>query len=885
MKVSSIKSTIMLFLLCCAVIVAGGLLVGCGQDGATGPAGPAGAPGTPGTDGQDTSKSVLETCLICHGPGTIAAIKDVHAISTQSPVTAPLYVSGGVVDINQQGAAQLAGLKMAGTIDLVTIATVTPVVNFTITDGKGHGIVGLKANVSGTSLSNVRVTINQLVESSTNAFPSYWQSYEVTSSSRPTDEGLAANFVDNGNGTYTYTMNKNVTTVPGVTFDPNNTHRLAIRVYGAVAGGTLDDEPLDLTRDFVPSAAVFPGTPIQHDIVAEGACDSCHYQLGITTPHGGRDDPKYCVVCHTYQRGIGRAVSLPSSTGLLTGSTNILGGQIDLASDPTSSAAGYASGEFVRMIHKLHKSEGLALQNYVYGGIVFNEITYPQDVRNCTKCHAGTQGGRHLTNPSRKACGACHDNVTWAATVLPGFVAHSNGAYPDDTQCALCHTPTNIANFHVAIAPPDPENIYLDPVNGNNNTNAACLIAAGDAPSTGAITINYVISSVSTTNVVSGVTGTINRPTMKFKLVSGTTTTADVVFNTYSAATSTGELVNGFVGAPSVYFAWSVPQDGITAPADFNASASGYIRNINNKTATGSGAGTISGPDGSGFYTITLTGVQIPASAKMLTGGVGYSYGLTNTQPFTQTSGYTIASPILATYCTYSAGNKVGGLIVPAQDKWMVATGYTGRRIAVANDKCNACHGFLGVNPTFHAGQRNDAPTCSICHHTNRTNSGWAVNVKDIVHAIHAAAKRTAPFTWEQSAGAEFWKITYPLSGDGSDLLKYCGACHVDGYNDFSNAVYTPTLMNNMLFTTAASGTLTATSNPYISPYVSYGVGYGNTFSFSATTGATTTASGNNLVISPISSACFACHDTTNAKEHMKINGGSIYEKRSIAIP
>jgi hypothetical protein len=42
MKVSSIKSTIMLFLLCCAVIVAGGFLAGCGDDGATGPAG---APG------------------------------------------------------------------------------------------------------------------------------------------------------------------------------------------------------------------------------------------------------------------------------------------------------------------------------------------------------------------------------------------------------------------------------------------------------------------------------------------------------------------------------------------------------------------------------------------------------------------------------------------------------------------------------------------------------------------------------------------------------------------------------------------------------------------------------------------------------------------------
>jgi OmcA/MtrC family decaheme c-type cytochrome len=802
-----------------------------------------------------------------------------HAISTQSPVTAPLTVTGGNVDINAQSISQLVGLKMTGTVNsvIVSVASPTPVVNFIITDGAGHGITGLTTN-------NFRCTLTQLVESATNAFPSYWQSYEVTATSRPTDEGTAANFVENGNGVYTYTMNKNVTTVPGVTFDPDKTHRMAIRVYGTVAGGSLNDEPLDLTRDFVPSAAVFPGAPIQHDIVLEGACDSCHYQLGVTTPHSGRDDPKYCVVCHTYQRAIGRPAVAPDANGVLPANGYLIAGQVDLASDPTSSAAGFASGEFVRMVHQVHKGNKLSLTGYDYGDVFYNEVTYPQDVRNCTKCHAGTQGGRHLTNPSRKACGACHDNISWAATVPAGFVGHSGfpSAQPDDSQCANCHTPTNIANMHVAIAPPDPNNIYSVPApTGNNNTNAACLIAAGDTPSVGATTINYVISKVSTT-----VIGTATRPFITFKFVSGTTTTANVVFNTYSAATPTGELLDGFVGGPSVYFAWAVPQDGITAPADYNVSTNGYIRNINNKSAT---TGTISGPDGSGFYTITLTGVSIPANAVMLTGGVGYSYGLTNTQPFTQTSGYTIASPILATYCTYSTGNKVGGLIVPALDAWKVADApYTGRRVIVSNAKCNACHGFLGVTPTFHAGQRNDAPTCSICHHTNRTNSGWAVNSKDIVHAIHASAKRIVPFTWEKAAGSEFDKITYPLSGNNSGLLRKCDACHVDGFFDFSNSVYTANggaLMNNMLFTTAATGTLTAASQPYIAPYVSYGVGYGNAFSFSASTGVTTTASGNNLVISPISAACFACHDKTIAIDHMRLNGGSIYEKRSIAIP
>ena len=52
-----------------------------------------------------------------------------------------------------------------------------------------------------------------------------------------------------------------------------------------------------------------------------------------------------------------------------------------------------------------------------------------------------------------------------------------------------------------------------------------------------------------------------------------------------------------------------MPQDGVAKPSDFNASASGYIRSIWNGSATGAGAGTMTGPDGAGYYTIRLTGV------------------------------------------------------------------------------------------------------------------------------------------------------------------------------------------------------------------------------------------------------------------------------------
>ena len=109
-----------------------------------------------------------------------------------------------------------------------------------------------------------------------------------------------------------------------------------------------------------------------------------------------------------------------------------------------------------------------------------------------------------------------------------------------------------------------------------------------------------------------------------------------VPFNTFGAGKT--EMWDNFMGSPSAYFVFAVPQDGIAAPADFNASASGYLRSIWNGSATGTAAGTMTGPDANGYYTVTLTGVTIPDNAVMLTGGIGYSYGLKTSMPLTQTN-------------------------------------------------------------------------------------------------------------------------------------------------------------------------------------------------------------------------------------------------------
>jgi OmcA/MtrC family decaheme c-type cytochrome len=340
-----------------------------------------------------------------------------------------------------------------------------------------------------------------------------------------------------------------------------------------------------------------------------------------------------------------------------------------------------------------------------------------------------------------------------------------------------------------------------------------------------------------------------------------------------------------------VYFVWTMPQDSNPTPSDFNASASGYIRNIWNGTATGTGAGTLTGPDPNGYYTIRLTGVQIASTATMVTGGVGYTYSLASSPPLVQTNLPLYPCTVLATGAACSSNNitadgkVLGGLSVPAPDVWKIATGYTARRQIVDNAKCNQCHGALGVSPTFHAGQRNDGPTCSFCHNPAKTSSGWSASSKYFIHAIHAGRKRVVPFTWHAAAaGPGYDEVEFP------GTLNTCTTCHVPNTFDFTNATNLAAVPN-MELTTVATGKYSTdplvNSTYYtVSPYVvadnqtDYGAGY----SYNAATNVITEAAGTTLVISPITAACSSCHDTTAAIDHMKSNGGQFYAPRATVL-
>jgi OmcA/MtrC family decaheme c-type cytochrome len=78
----------------------------------------------------------------------------------------------------------------------------------------------------------------------------------------------------------------------------------------------------------------------------------------------------------------------------------------------------------------------------------FSTVVFPQDVRNCTTCHAkeATQADAWKTNPGAAACGSCHDNVNFATGAN-----HVNLAQPDDKQCKNCHSANAVSDFDASV--------------------------------------------------------------------------------------------------------------------------------------------------------------------------------------------------------------------------------------------------------------------------------------------------------------------------------------------------------------------------------------------------------------------------------------------------
>jgi OmcA/MtrC family decaheme c-type cytochrome len=223
-----------------------------------------------------------------------------------------------------------------------------------------------------------------------------------------------------GPGQYTYTFH---TTAPSG-FDATATHTIGIYGSRDLTAYGLTVEYASTTYNFVPNGAAVTHV---HDIIKTASCNACHDQLSA---HGGsRRGMNMCVLCHQPQ--------------------NV---------DPNTGATMDAKVFF----HKIHMGASLpsviAGTPYIpainsHGTFDYSKVVFPADPgdpRRCTTCHAQTTGATqataYLTNPTRAACGACHDEVNFATGAN-----HVGGIQNDDALCANCHIAKGEMDFDASI--------------------------------------------------------------------------------------------------------------------------------------------------------------------------------------------------------------------------------------------------------------------------------------------------------------------------------------------------------------------------------------------------------------------------------------------------
>jgi OmcA/MtrC family decaheme c-type cytochrome len=239
------------------------------------------------------------------------------------------------------------------------------VVEFSVTASDGTPVVGIGA-LWDDSNRFVRFTLTKLIPAA-DGDPSEWVAYTrdtTNDGTTPPDYDTGSSLVDHGDGTYTFTFNTDVANVTGVTYEPSLTHRVA----GQIGSGDVALEPQNLVYDFVPAGGAVTTT---RSIAVMDSCNECHDDLVF---HGRRFLVEYCVNCHNP----------------------------DLAE---------GEGDMAYMTHKIHAAQAFTVLD---DAIDYSEVTYPQDLTNCRKCHnaadeATPDADNWKNMPSMTACGSCHE--------------------------------------------------------------------------------------------------------------------------------------------------------------------------------------------------------------------------------------------------------------------------------------------------------------------------------------------------------------------------------------------------------------------------------------------------------------------------------------------
>lgn len=220
-----------------------------------------------------------------------------------------------------------------------------------------------------------------------------------------------------GSGNYQYVMKSQAP----AGFDQTATTTIGMSGIRTLTAYNLGTSYGGATYNFIPN-----GSPVTvtRDVIKTASCNSCHGQLAF---HGGHAfGMEECVICHQ-----------PQNVDPVTGNS------LDLKV----------------MAHKIHRGSSLpsvvAGTKYTITGYMnsvndFSSVVDPANVQRCEVCHSQSTGAAQaaafMKEPTRAACGSCHDDVNFATGKN-----HAAGFQADDTQCANCHTPKGETPFDASI--------------------------------------------------------------------------------------------------------------------------------------------------------------------------------------------------------------------------------------------------------------------------------------------------------------------------------------------------------------------------------------------------------------------------------------------------
>jgi len=521
-----------------------------------------------------------------------------------------------------------------------------------------------------------------------------------------------------GPGQYQYTFHEKAP----AGFDPTLTNTVAVDGNRDLTEFDLGTSYAGATFNFVPNGAA---VTVTRDVIRTQSCNTCHFQLAF---HGGyAHGMEMCVLCHQPQ-------NLDPSTG----------NSLDLKV----------------MAHKIHMGSqlpsvvgtsatpGVPYQIIGYMNSVndFSTVTDPADPRRCEVCHDQTTGAAQaklfMTEPTRAACGACHDDLNFATGFSNGSeVNHPGGPQADDTQCANCHIPLGESPFDASIlgahvVPTDTAATYPQ--------NPDTLLAG----------INLAITGL--TNASAGQT-----PTVTFTLQDNSGN------NIPLSQTST------------LQFTLAGPTTDYGSPTSFGSdttSTPGYVTESASKAAC----------DSTGACSYTFTHA-IPAGA---TGT--YTIGGEARMTVTVDAGTTLSQSV-----TVTASNPVMNFSVDGSP-------VTPRRSVVALTNCNACHvalslhGGLRNNTAYcvlcHNPSNTDASTRATAVVTSdQSQPAQGINFALLVHRIHdgvnAAINPNGPpanpyiVVGHSGSHNDFSGVLFPImSPEGqATYMQDCAACHTNG--------------------------------------------------------------------------------------------------------